>query len=65
MIFVDYWKVLVLNFSEMEIGSFLIQKVNGIFELCMIFQNMESIIFRAAFFEILLYLKNNDSVEYV
>ena len=54
MIFTDYWKVLVLNFSEMENTVFYWTKrlmgrwyLLGLFELSMIFQALENIFFCA------------------
>ena len=52
MIFTDYWKVLVLNFSEMENTVFYWTKrlmgrwyLLGLFELSMIFQALENMFF--------------------
>ena len=53
MIFTDYWKFLVLNFSVMEKWSFLDPKswwkdyILGLFELSMIFQDLGNMVFLA------------------
>ena len=54
MIFTDYWKVLVLNFSMMgNTVSFSAKKLMeiwyllGLFELSMIFQHLRNMLFRA------------------
>ena len=54
MIFTDYWKVLVLNFSVMGNTVFFSAKklmerwyLRGLFELSMIFQDLRNMVFRA------------------
>ena len=54
MIFTDYWKVLVLNFSGMGNTVFFSAKklmerwyLRGLFELSMIFQDLGNRVFRA------------------
>ena len=54
MIFTDYWKVLVLNFSVMGNTAFFSSKkfmerwyLPGLFELSMIFQDLGNMVFRA------------------
>ena len=57
MIFTDYWKVLVLNFSVMGNTVFFSAKklierwyLHGHFELSMLFQDLRNLVFCAVFF---------------
>ena len=57
MIFTDYWKVYALNFSEMGNTVFFPAKklmerwyLLGLFELSMIFQDLENMVFRAVIY---------------
>ena len=56
MIFTDYWKVFLLNFSEMGNRVFFWAKtlmerwyLLGLYELSMVFQDLGNMVFRAVF----------------
>ena len=63
--FTDYWKVLVFNISKMENTVFFWAKklverwyLLGVFELSMIFRDLENMVFLAVFLELIEVLQN-------